>query len=72
MDNTIEDTIRELGNIFTVPTSAGARASTIGRANDDTTMPIVMNMANSKHGLLLLPESSVNFRAIRVGMGART
>lgn len=34
---------------------AGDLAKTIGRAKDDTTKPIVMNIANSRHGLELLP-----------------
>lgn len=55
---------------YTTGWAAGDRANTIGRAKDDTTNPIVINIANSKHGLLLLPESSVYLRAIIVGIGA--
>lgn len=50
----------------------GERAKTMGRAKDETTIPVVMKIANSKQGLLLLPEDSISEyrRAMRVGIGA--
>jgi len=48
----------------------GARANTIGRANADTTIPVVRNQASSRHGLELR-ESSAYRLAMKVGMGDR-
>jgi len=50
-------------------TVTGALASTIGRANAETTMPVVRNQASSLQGLL--EESSLCLLAMRVGMGER-
>lgn len=46
---------------------SGDRASTIGRANAETTKPIVINIADSKQALLE-PDSEYRLD-IRVGIG---
>jgi hypothetical protein len=45
--------------ILTIGSFMGDLAKTIGRANDDTTNPIVRNIANSKYDLFEFPDSSV-------------
>lgn len=42
---------------YTTGSLTGDRAKTIGRANDDITKPVVMNIASSKHGLELFSKS---------------
>merc|ERR1711884_437055 len=49
-------------------TATGARESTMGRANAETTMPVVRNQASSRHGFDP-DESSPLLLAIRVGIG---
>ena len=41
-------------------TATGARESTMGRANAETTMPVVRNQASSRHGFDL--DQAVNFK----------
>ena len=57
---------------LTTGSLAGDLARIIGNAKDDTTNPIVMNIASSYAAVLLDPEFSVYRRAINVGSGDNT
>jgi len=56
------------GGVGAGVTATGALARTMGRANAETTMPVVKNQASSRQGLDP-DESSPLLLAIRVGIG---